>query len=70
MPRLSGADFVAIVRISNRENETLAAVGQTCERVPANALESLERRGRIKRAPQGGAEAVAPPSGQRKERES
>lgn len=51
MPGLSGADYVALVRISTKENETLAAVGQTCERVPAHLLELFEQRGKIKRAP-------------------
>jgi hypothetical protein len=47
---LNGLDFIAIVRISNRENVTLAAAGATCERVPAHLLESLERRRKIRRA--------------------
>ncbi len=47
--RLEGADFVAIVRISSRDDETLAAPGQTCERVPAHLLALFEQRGNIKR---------------------
>jgi hypothetical protein len=38
---MKGADYIALKRISNRENQTLAAVGETCERVPSNALHWL-----------------------------
>lgn len=44
-----GASFVADKRISNKANETLAAVGGTCENVPDNAIDSLEARGAIHR---------------------
>ncbi len=43
------SDFVAVVRISNRDDETLAAPGETCERVPPHLLELFEQRGNIKR---------------------
>lgn len=32
---LQGKDYIALRRLSNAENVTLAEVGQTCERVPA-----------------------------------
>lgn len=32
---LKGADFIALVRLSDGDNNTIAAVGETCERVPA-----------------------------------
>ncbi len=48
--RAVGADFVAVVRISNRDDETLAAPGETCERVPPHLLALFEQRGNIKRA--------------------
>lgn len=35
MPDLNGKDFVAVVRLSDGENNTIAEVGQTCEKVPA-----------------------------------
>lgn len=48
---LNGRDYVAVVRITNRSGDVLAAVGHTCERVPRDVLESLERRGKIRRSP-------------------
>jgi hypothetical protein len=38
---LHGANFRALRRLSNAKNETLADVGQTCERVPASSLRNL-----------------------------
>lgn len=35
MTELNGKDFVAVVRLSDIEDRTVADVGQTCERVPA-----------------------------------
>lgn len=32
---LNGKDFIALVRLSDREDRTIAHVGQTCEKVPA-----------------------------------
>ena len=46
---LKGSDFIALVRITDRPGNVLAAPGQSCEKVPAVSLESLERRGRIKK---------------------
>lgn len=47
--RPSGADYVALRRLSDLSNRTLAAVGETCERVPAEALVGLEARGAVQR---------------------
>jgi hypothetical protein len=33
-----GAGYTALKRISNRENQTLALPGETCERVPDEAF--------------------------------
>ena len=44
---MTGSDYVARRRISDREDETLAAVGETCDRVPAEALGWLEACGAI-----------------------
>ncbi len=38
---MKGSDYVAVRRISNRANDTLAAVGESCDRVPENALADL-----------------------------
>lgn len=44
---LNGKDFVALRRLSTRDNATIADVGQTCEKVPAapggTVTEALER---------------------------
>jgi hypothetical protein len=55
---MNGAEFVAVRRISNKANDTLAAVGERCHRVPAEALGWLEAKGAIRREPrtQGGSE--------------
>jgi hypothetical protein len=50
MNGVPGADFVAVVRLTNKAGAVLAAPGDTCERVPAASLEWLERDGLIKRA--------------------
>ena len=44
---MPSSDFVAVRRISTRDDETLAAVGETCDRVPSEALEWLEASGAI-----------------------
>jgi len=49
---MSGADFVAVVRLSDKANKTLAQPGETCARVPASSLEWLERSGKIRRSVQ------------------
>lgn len=47
---LKGADFVARRRLSNAADETLAAVGEFCDRVPASSLPGLLQSGKIERA--------------------
>lgn len=49
---MNGADFIATVRLSTLKNETLAAIGETCERVPASSLGWLAAQGLIQQAPQ------------------
>lgn len=51
---LHGKDFIALRRLSTRDNTTIAEVGQTCERVPAapggtvsEALQRLLASGKI-----------------------
>jgi len=38
---LHGRDFRARVRLSTKDDVTLAGVGETCERVPVGSLEAL-----------------------------
>jgi len=38
---LNGLDYRALRRLSNAADETLADVGETCERVPASSLARL-----------------------------
>ncbi len=38
---MTGKDYVARVRLSTKADETLADVGETCERVPAASLPAL-----------------------------
>ncbi len=47
---LVGSDYVAMVRLSTKDNRTVADVGQTCENVPVVSLEWLARAGKIKKA--------------------
>lgn len=49
MPELQGKDFVALVRLSTADDGTLAVAGETCERVPASALEWLLQSRLIRR---------------------
>lgn len=52
MTELHGRDFIALRRLSDRDDNTLADVGQTCERVPAKDLPALLGNGtKIKLAP-------------------
>lgn len=44
---MNGADYVATVRLSTKENLTLAEPGQTCERVSASSLGWLAEQGLI-----------------------
>ena len=59
MSELHGRDYVALRRLSTRDNTTIAEVGQTCERVPAapggtasEALARLLASGKIAPAPE------------------
>lgn len=47
MADLNGTDFRARVRLSNKDDVTLADVGETCARVPATSLGWLLERGQI-----------------------
>ena len=38
---MNGADYRARVRLSTKDDTTLAEVGETCERVPASSLPGL-----------------------------
>lgn len=57
MTELRGRDFRALRRLSTPDDETLAAVGETCERVPAGGLAQLLASGKIE--PAGGAATAA-----------
>ena len=46
---LKGADFVALKRLTDKPGNVLAAVGETCERVPAESLGWLLEKGAIQR---------------------
>lgn len=48
---MTGAEFVALVRLSGPNDVTLAVPGETCERVPASSLPGLLASGRIQPAP-------------------
>jgi hypothetical protein len=48
---MEGKNYVALRRLSNRDDVTLAAVGETCERVPITSLPGLLKSGRIEPAP-------------------
>lgn len=41
MAELNGDNFIARVRLSDRENRTLAVPGERCGRVPASSLAAL-----------------------------
>lgn len=47
---LNGADYCAVRRLSTRDNETLADVGERCDRVPVESLAPLLASGHIERA--------------------
>ena len=49
-PELHGRDFRALRRLANGENETLAEMGDTCERIPPEHLPALLQSGDIERA--------------------
>lgn len=44
---MTGADYVAVRRLSDRANRTIAEVGETCERVPVSSLPGLLASGKI-----------------------
>lgn len=46
-PQLHGADYRAVHRLSTGDDETLAEIGQTCERVPPVSLPWLLADGLI-----------------------
>lgn len=45
---MNGNDYIAVRRLSDKQGRTLADVGETCERVPAESLGWLAERGWIK----------------------
>lgn len=47
---LAGDDFVAVRRLSTKDDETLAMPGERCERVPAASLPALLAAGKIRPA--------------------
>lgn len=47
----SGAAYVAVVRLSDKQNRTLAEPGESCARVPASSLPWLVAQGLIVPAP-------------------
>lgn len=47
MADLDGRTYVALRRLSTKADETLAEVGETCERVPASSLPWLLASGKI-----------------------
>lgn len=69
MADLQWTDFIAVRRLSDADNNTLAEVGQTCERVPAaksggtveEALLRLEASGHIRRVEQSAPGAAPTP---------
>jgi hypothetical protein len=44
---VNGRDYVALVRLSNKDDEALADVGERCDRVPPSSLPWLLETGRI-----------------------
>ena len=47
---LVGSDYVALVRLSTKDNRTVALPGQGCDNVPTVSLPWLLDRGKIKLA--------------------
>ena len=59
---MSGKDYVAQTRLTDRAGEVLAEVGETCERVPASSLLWLVDQGLVipgAKAPKAGPRPVA-----------
>jgi len=48
---MNGQDYRAVRRLSTKADETLADVGETCERVPVESLPMLLASGKIARVP-------------------
>lgn len=48
---MNGVDYIATVRLSNKADETLAVMGEPCDRVPASSLPWLLEQGLIEPAP-------------------
>ena len=46
---ISGADYVAVRRLSDIDDNTFADVGETCESVPETSLPSLVQQGWIEK---------------------
>lgn len=49
---MNGAEYIAMVRLSDTDDRTLAAPGETCERVPVESLGWLLDQKLVERAPQ------------------
>jgi hypothetical protein len=54
---LKGKDFIALRRLSTKDDRTLAVVGETCENVPVASLAPLLASGKIAPAPPADAES-------------
>lgn len=48
---MNGADYIATVRLSDKGDDTLAAPGESCDRVPPASLPWLLEQGLIVTAP-------------------
>lgn len=48
---LTGRDYIAVVRISTKADETLAEIGERCDRVPVESLIWLDESGAIRYEP-------------------
>lgn len=51
MSDMNGRDYIAVRRLSLRDDTTVADVGETCERVPVSSLPGLLASGKIVPAP-------------------
>jgi hypothetical protein len=59
---LNGADYCAVRRLSNGDDETLADVGQTCEQVPVESLPWLLAEGSIELVIPAASDGPMPPA--------
>lgn len=48
---MNGRHFIALRRLSTKDDTTLAVPGETCERVPVSSLPGLLASGKIVPAP-------------------